>query len=283
MKKIVLLLLISAFTYTGYAQNAGTLTGMTVADFVETLSSVEGYFFIGKGEERDLSLTLGREPANDLNENQAKEMDWTSFNEAIVTVDDYGYAHGVAYGEALISTHDGDKQTNYVVFVCPKVSIVSPEGAIYSYHKIYNQQSRVQFTESKDWKINAITRDGVLIPDNSEKDGWYESDEAITSDVCFHVTMEHADNYPFENVKITVNGHKVTIADPVGYAGYMNNRPVSVKDMWGDELYGGTWPSEGTLKFKQGNEGIFFISIPNDQGGENQYKIIIEDKEDIDE
>lgn len=273
MKKILVLFFISAMACVGYSQNAGTLSGMTIEEFVEVLDDVKGYFFIGKGETRDLSLTLAREPNNDFDSaEQARDMDWYSYNDAIVSVNNTGFITGKAYGETILSTSNDGEIENYVVFVCPLITIVSPEGAIYSYHKVYNQKSRVQFTAGKDWEVNCVTRDGVLIGDSEiDAAGWYNSDESIDSDVRFHVTMAHKGN-TLQDVKITVDGQDVTIHAPEYMLQQYN---VEVLDMWNNSLYDGEWPSAGTLTFKSENKGIFTIII-TDGGIENLYKIIIE-------
>ena len=277
MKKFFLLLIISSITCMGFAQTSGTLSGMSINEFVGLLADVKGFFFIGKGESRDLSLTLDRDPNVDLDANSARKMDWHSYNEAILTVNENGYATGKHYGETIISTSDKNNVTNYVVFVCPKITVASPEGAIYSYHKIYEQDSHIQFTESENYEINCVTKNGVLL-DNAEisADGWYNSSEPVDSDIKFCVTMQGVyNNLKNDVVKITTDGLKVTIHAPESI---LNLRNIKVLNMWGHELYEGSWPSSGTLEFNEGNYGVFTILIPYD-GVDNMFKIITEKEE----
>lgn len=267
--------------------SSGAFQNVNIKQFVETLDGIQGYFFIGKNESRALSLTLEREPGNDFNDaSQVKAMHWSSLNPWVADVDDDGNISGMHYGETIITSDNNGEKTNYVVLVCPKITIVSPEGAIYSYHKIYNQKPHIQFTESKDFTVNCVLRhnsDGSVIDitDNIDENGWYNGeyveikdiDDQISEDVVLWVTMEGKNPAPnAPNVKITVDGQDVTIhSDDKS----IFNKNIVVTNIRKDVLYNSPWPAGGTLTFKPENKGVFFIEIP----GVNTYKIIIYDIE----
>lgn len=266
--------------YTTFAQGSSSFENMSIEKFVNTLDNIQGFFFIGKGENRALSLTLERDQTNDFEyAYQVSALHWSSLNPSVAFIDDDGNLDGINFGETIISSVDDEgNKTNYVVFVAPKVTIVSPEGAVYRYHKIYNQNSHVQFTQSKDYAINCVVRDGVDItesPSFNRETGWYTpDDDIITDDTTFWVTMEKrrspndSDAVIGSNVKVKVDGSKVTIETSDAS---LLKKKIKVMDMWGNTLYNNQWPSDGDLVFNPGNKGVFYIDIPD----VNTYKIII--------
>lgn len=290
--KILLICALPYVTLTGKAQaETHSAEKMSIEEYVKVLNSVDGFIFVGVGEERDITRTLGREPGNEMDQDDVKDLYWMSLNNEIVSVDKDadGMITGNSYGETIIQGIGEDFTLSYVVFVCPKVTVCSPEGGIYSYHKIFNQATRVQFTHSKDYVLNCVTRNGVDItnPENlkdgetfDEKTGWYESPDPITEDVEFHVTMEKRnDNDNMVNTDSDINilvdnNNIVTIDNPTAVAG----KTITVTDFWDNVLESNLDATTGVLTFKypEGGKnyvkkGVFFIEIE----GDNTYKILI--------
>lgn len=303
MKKIFLTLsLLIATTGASIANdefNDGLLENMDIKTFVSTLNDIEGYFFVGTDEVRDLSLTLSR-PDDSAEKEDYAAWTWKSMNPSIASMfrgeENAPMLTGVAYGETIISgteiKDDGTTDNhNFVVFVCPKITIVSPQGAIYSYHKVYNQNTRIQFTQSKEYSINAVLRidavhpEGLDITKDIHEDGWYESTDQITGDTVFWVTMEEnkeGDETTATGssaIRILVNEHLLTLTS--------DSKDEKVKDvlegnfeitnMWDTPLHQGTWPVDenGKRVLYFPSKGIFFVkSLVSNR----VYKIIVEDE-----
>lgn len=285
MKKICILTFLTVMTvFSGKANdefNDGLLENMDIKTFVSTLNNIEGYFFVGTGEERDLSLILSR-PDNTDDADVFAAMEWKTLNPTIAQLSNNESGapilRGGCFGETIVSateTKDGETIShNYVVFVCPLITIVSPEGAIYSYHKVYNQNTRIQFTQSRDYSINSVYRidnthpDGIDITEDIDKDGWYNSTENITDDTTFWVAMEsNNDEHDSEtakgasDIRVRVKGSDVILEgdNTTSLAGNFK-----VTDLWGKTLFDGTWPVDdnGTrcLSFYKNNQGVFFLT-----------------------
>lgn len=286
--KIVLICIMSGWTMTGRAEilNIGEISQVGIEQFVEILDGVDGFIFVGVGEQRDIARTLGRENdksvvAGNMDQTDVQELNWTTLNRDICNVDEFGMIEGKSYGETIIQGISDDGKTNlgYVVFVCPKITIYSPEGAVYSYHKIFNQATNVQFTHSKDYVINCVTRDGrdltKLLDEEKETfdaaTGWYTSTEPINSDTEFRVTMEarqdNNDNIVSDsNLSITVEGNNM-VFNP---ANEVSGKSITVKDIFDNLIYNGTI-SNGKLTIQDINKGILYVSIP----GDNVYKVLV--------
>lgn len=267
----------------------GTIENITVEEYVEILNGLDGFIFVGVGEDRDVSRTLGREPENGNEQSVYQGLTWTSLNPQIVSVDENGVITGQDYGESIIQgigkSDDGvdndDIDIAYVVFVCPKVTVMSPEGAVYSYHKIFDQQTRVQFTHSAGYAINAVTRDGKDITEDEafdKKTGWYISTDPIKEDACFCVTLEKTDAAS-ENVvkdstlKVLVNeGKSVTIVGPDDYI----NGEITITDLWGGVTKDASTGNSGSRKLAIGDDGaIKYDGIYELAIGDRTFKIII--------
>ena len=286
--KIVLICIMSGWTMTGRAEilNIGEISQVGIEQFVEILDGVDGFIFVGVGEQRDIARTLGRENdksvvAGNMDQTDVQELNWTTLNRDICNVDEFGMIEGKSYGETIIQGISDDGKTNlgYVVFVCPKITIYSPEGAVYSYHKIFNQATNVQFTHSKYYVINCVTRDGrdltKLLDEEKETfdaaTGWYTSTEPINSDTEFRVTMEarqdNNDNIVSDsNLSITVEGNNM-VFNP---ANEVSGKSITVKDIFDNLIYNGTI-SNGKLTIQDINKGILYVSIP----GDNVYKVLV--------
>ena len=274
--------------------NDGLLENMDIKTFISTLNNIEGYFFVGSGEDRDISLTLSR-PDGSGEQEDFVAMSWKSMNTTIARMsrgdNNVPILTGGAYGETIITALENNpdgttEKHNFVVFVCPKITIVSPEGAIYSYHKVFNQNTRIQFTQSDLYSVNSVLRidgahpEGLDITDEIQDDGWYESKEQITDDTIFWVAMESNDKEGESDtatgnsdIKIFVKGSNVTID---GDNENILNGTFTVTDLWNRVLYSGSWPKDNngtrTLTFNSSNKGVFFLtSAVNNK----TYKIII--------
>ena len=287
---ISLMLISSLGAYANDDFNDGLLENMDIKTFVSTLNDIEGYFFVGLKEDRDISLTLSRPDGSGDAKDYAK-WEWKTMNYTIAGLsrgeEDAPILTGGAYGETIITgtetKEDGTTDNhNFVVFVCPKITIVSPEGAIYSYHKVYNQNTRIQFTQSQKYSVNSVLRydgvhpEGLDITSYITRDGWYESTDQITGDTTFWVAMEEntkandsSTATGSSNLKVFVHGSDVTIEGNNSYT-------FTVKDILGKQLYKGTWPANGTLTFDADNQGVFFITCSDSNNTYKTYKIIID-------
>lgn len=292
MKKLITFLMLTVAVATGMSAQSygyGKIGQMDVATFVKTLDNVNGFFFIGVGEDRDLSLTLDREPNNALAQEDVINLHWVTINPDIASIQNLSSGiilSGNNYGETIVSSEEYDNEgnlvdkNNYIVFVCPKITIVSPEGAIYSYHKVYNQPTRLQLTQSNDYMINNVVRidnatgQRVDVTDRIDKaTGWYNSDEVITDDTTFWVAMEKRpavmpanDVVADSNAKVYVEGTVTRFDPPSAAAG----KRVKITDTWGNVLFNQAWPANGELDGGDNNVGVFTLEVQNG----STYKII---------
>lgn len=120
----------------------------------------------------------------------------------------------------------------FLVFVCPTVTVVSPEGAIYQHQKIYNQRMRVDFSHSEQYFVNCVIMEyegnkyditNMIAADPTDDminvNGHYMSTNRIRGDVSFTISMQDNKNYnnptnldksPF---RIQVCGKRVVVVD----------------------------------------------------------------------
>lgn len=212
MKHFFVFLMMS-LALSGFAEevNTGNKPGETItfgdkiAEVENILKSVEGYVFLelGKDKARDLAKTFDRtdkvvEEAADHNE--LRGMDWETQNPQIAKVDENGLIYGLSYGQTLLTLKNGDKNHYFIVFVCPTVTVISPDGVIYTHQKVYNEKMKVDFSQSDDYVINSVmaTYKGQSydVTDKIDESGHYESstdqgkDLRITSDVIYTITLE---------------------------------------------------------------------------------------------
>lgn len=176
----------------------GVING-NLDDVISLLKKVEAYVFLGVGETRDLKETLGRSnifdyEVKDLNDND--NVNWFVNNHDIATITDNGLIKGLKFGETVMKVNDEDNNDIYfAVFVCPTITVVSPEGVIYKYHKTYNQKVRLQLTQSQDYLINCVMMNGQDITafvdkSNGNGDGYFQSTEGVKDNLVFVISEE---------------------------------------------------------------------------------------------
>lgn len=206
MKKIFVAALLLPFALGAFAQEQNASGGaVSISDRIESvkqiLENIEGYVFLEIGEDkaRDLSETFGRTISvfEDYNSDQLKDLHWDSMNKDIAWFsNDNGNIFGKNYGETIVTVteKDGTKH-RFIVFVCPTVTVISPDGAVYTHQKIYNQKLKIDFSQSDNFNINTVmaSYDGQIfdVTDSIDpQNGHMESERQITSDVEFTVTLE---------------------------------------------------------------------------------------------
>lgn len=219
MKKFLLALLTVSLSLTASAENtpdesteSGSyrVTEDKLNEVIEQLKSIEGYVFISKGERRELSTVFQKAP--DIlgdDENEIKSHDWEIANSSIAELqNNEGTVLGVNYGQTSLTVTDDKGVVHYfVIFVCPTMTVVSPEGAIYTHQKVYGQHAKVSFTHSNDYLINCVMMnfqgevkditDKVAKETSDETgdtDGYYESEELVKDDMIFTVSMKNNPN-----------------------------------------------------------------------------------------
>lgn len=194
-KKILLLLIMSLLTLFSYSQTNINVSQEYIKTAVNKLSSIEGYIFLTKGQSRVLPVIFDRTDLADFS-----GVHYTSTTENIAAVNSQtGEVTGINYGETLLTIlDDKDTEHTFLVFVCPTVTIVSPEGAIYSHQKVYGQPMKIEFTQSKDYVINCVMAthgygDAYDVTDKiiDGENGKYISDDNITADVVYTISMQN--------------------------------------------------------------------------------------------
>ena len=211
MKKMLLVGLLMPFALAAGAQEQNdsriveNTIGHKIADVKEVLTSIEGYIFI---EQSKLGVDKSRNIANTLNRRTEKEkdhlteadlnnlLDWSVSNSSIASYDRATHTvTGHNYGETILTLTDANNKDHYfLIFVCPTVTVVSPDGAVYTHQKVYNQKMKVFFSESKYFDINCVLAqyDGKIYDitaDIDEHTGRYESKTPIQNDVRYTVTL----------------------------------------------------------------------------------------------
>lgn len=249
---------------------------LEVRQYVDLLNSIEGYVFISKGESRNLTLPFAR--TNEVFEgesiNSLTSMDWYSYNENIVSIDENGLITGNEFGEAIISAITKDNtEHRFIIFVCPTITVISPEGVIYKHQKIYNQKVKVYLTQSKDYIINCVLRDGIDVTNDVTKDGYYESEDLITDDFTLLLSEESRlnsdDVIGDSGIRIQVRGQEVSFVSDIN----LSNRKIIITGTNRDRvLYDEVLPSNNMIRFLSQNKGIFYINI---EGISEEFKIAI--------
>lgn len=294
------------------------IIGDKIAEIEGILRSVEGYVFLEKGPEkaRDLSSTFNRtdqvvEEAR--SQDHLQSMNWSTLNSSIAYVNDEGIITGYEYGQTLLTLENGDKKHYFIVFVCPTVTVVSPDGVVYTHQKVYNEKMKVDFSQSDDYVINSVMATyqerSYDVTDKIDINGHYESshedgsDLRITSDVVYTLSLEKepADHVVSKSPYrwLVANGAiQLASSDPVGKpltrskledlkvtVSVMRNTDIHGVSMKEDTVYG--WMPLSTffdsnlndgvidLDFKF-NQGIYNISLKDSKTGEEySYKIVI--------
>ena len=259
---------------------------------LDVLNSIEGYVFIEKGADksRDLTATFTRTDAATeagINADDLKALDWRAYNENIVEVTDEGVITGLKFGETIVEMTEEDGTIhNYIVFVCPTVTVISPDGVIYTHQKIYNQKMKIDFSQSAKYVINCVMAeyDGNVydVTDMIDPEtGHYESNDQITSDVYYTVSMERDldDNFLSKTpIRVMVaNG----VVEFVAEEGLLENSTIEMTDLKGGVILAGAASSyvdfggETPRLTPEIAEGIYFLNVTVAGGETYNYKIII--------
>lgn len=198
-------------------ENSGNENGIIgwrkdMKEIVKILSNVEAFVFLEKDDERDLKQTFGRTDKIEFNNvTDYKDLLYEVGNNAVAEINyDTGEIKGIGFGETIIkitNPKDNDNEHYFLAFVCPKITVKTPEGVVYSYPKMYNHRAKITFTASDQYMINTVLRDGVDItekvaPDKDGKDdGYYLSSNPITDDATFVISEESVpDDYDGQTV-----------------------------------------------------------------------------------
>lgn len=290
MRKILLTFLVTAFA-TSMAHAAGTTDAETTApvestNVVELLNSVEGYIFLTPGEQysRDLRNTFTRTDEVFSGEGVASlaRMSWRVFNDEIAEVSDEGIIVGKSFGNTMLRVTDLDNVNHYfIVFVTPTITVVTPEGAVYTHQKIYNDKAHIKISQSREYIINCVMLKGeesaeaeditikedVFIMHETENDGYgygeYISEKEVTNNFTLTVTLEERRTNNVTGYRVQVDGMVVKIVkksdgSPVG------GKPVTITSVNGNVVYAGKFPESGELQFNPDVTGVYFLSFDNE-------------------
>lgn len=315
MKKRLIWALIMPFALSGLAQDNIPSTGTSsiqdrIESVQEVLSNIEGYVFLelGDGKERNLSDTFGRsnQVMGELNSDQLQALDWEVVNRDIVEISNEGKIRGLKYGETLMTVTDKNKEKHYfIVFVCPTVTILSPDGAIYTHQKIYNEQMKVDFSQSDNFVFNCVMAkydgrvyditDMINTDPNQGVVGRYISNDRIKSDVFYTITLEEEpDDILIGKSPIrlgVMNGimrlMSADSAKPLTYD-YLKNLQITASTMSVErnqivekQVFSSTGAK--SIEFNGDdyvlnipfNDGLYFIKLKDNKGNLYNYKVII--------
>lgn len=339
MKKILIVAMValSMFSMKTAAQSVGTGATETpdlkhMSYIITLLEKVEGSVFLTPGEPRDLSdiFTRTDEVLPDMNEGQVQDMEWYSYDTNIAKFpwyekDKEGVENkieaktpseiwGLNFGETIIRGSKIDRKTNtidehyFLAFVCPTITVVSPDGAIYRHQKVFNQKARVNFTQSNKYVLNTVQLykgdnaepediTDLVAPDPNDTDnengtdGYFETQGGVVENMKFVLSMESiTDDYEGgvignSNLKVYVQGKTVKFVQTDGNhnIAMCNVEIYSIKKIpdtngLNEKLYDGnpqatSDPSVATITFNESNAGVFFIKV---EGYTPVYKIVME-------
>lgn len=321
MKKILIvaMALLSMFSMKIAAQSVGTGASETpdikhMIYIITLLEKVEGSVFLTPGEPRFLSdiFTRTDEVLPEMSGKQIEDMDWYCYDTEIATIDNKtSEINGLKFGETLIRGTRKDKENNilkehyFLAFVCPTISIVTPEGAIYRHQKVYGENLHLTFSESLDYVLNTVQLykgDNPIPEDITDKvaadkndknpangtDGYYESDYGVTENLKVVLAMESRPT-GFDGVvgtsglRLYVDGKTVKFVQTDGNAN-IATRNVEVfsietddkkvnKKIYDGNPQAGTKGSEASITFNDTNAGVFFIKVAD---YDPVYKIVME-------
>lgn len=292
MKKWLLTLLMIPAAIFAFAQDIVDEAKMKRT--LELFGNIEGYVFIEKGENkaRELSETFARTDSVLTNSTVAdlKDMSWNVYNDFIARINDTGKIVGRNYGQTLIELTEADETVhNFIVFVCPTVTIISPDGVVYTHQKIYNQKMKVDFTHSANYSINCIMVDfdgeTYEITDNVDPiTGHYESTAHITNDVSYTITMEENPNNVVIGeapIKLRVVNGIIEFSTRNKSLDYLKECSIFVSDINGTEILSDkldnciSYDSEYPEFIHSLDDGIYFVKIDDNDNNAYNYKIII--------
>ena len=272
-----------------------TFAGMTFDELINILENLQGQVFLSKGETRELANIVANSTSIS-NVANAKDLTWSTLNKGIVDIDESeGTIEGVNFGQALVQVHEPSATVPdfYIgVYVCPTITVKSPEGAIYTHQKMYNSRAKLQLTHSPDWLINCVMCNGEDITQmvSETGNGWFdtslfpeEEKQNVKNDLTLVVSMEtrmkHNDGDDViadSDINLQVYPETMTLrfTDGVGnLKTTLIGRTISIKDITGKELYGSPLPEECEIVFLSNNKGVFYVGI---EDVDQDFKIIME-------
>lgn len=226
MRKLLLVLALAAASVPAFAATddsgadqydimpLAAVDNVTMHDVVEMLQNIQAFVFLNSGEDRDFTDVFARSKTifTDVSKETLQSYKWEVANDKIATVHtETGILTGGEFGETFLTVTDNNGEEHlFAVFVSPCVTVLSPEGVIYKYQKMYNQPVRVRFTSGKNYHINCVMAKGIGETDedkakfvnitdavdgeNIEDDGWLEYIEEklhpVKNDLVFIVSEE---------------------------------------------------------------------------------------------
>lgn len=266
-----------------------TVTGGTIANnidinqFIDLIEHVEGHVFLSKGETRNLTNIVYFSDAIQPEGGQPELLNWTVANRAIADINyQTGEITAKEFGLTYVIAHNSlGEDFNIAVFVCPTITVHSPEGAIYTYQKIYNTPAYIQLTQSNEYLVNCVMNDDDDVTDQVNEDGTFQSEGPVRSDMHLTVSLEERikDNEDGENVlgrsglNLRVNPVKHTLEfyDPDNKIA--NKAKVTITDYDGNVRYNEPMPADKRITFLEGVQGVFNVKIAGIPG---DFKIIMQ-------
>lgn len=273
---------------------------------LDVLKDVQGYVFLSSGESRSLETLFDGSDVFDLTKEEIKELQWTSAKPEVVEIHpENGMLSAKSFGNSLVTAKNPvlGHEFHVVVFVCPTVTVKSPEGAIYSYQKIYDYPAKINFSKSKDYMLNCVmlkigANDPIDITDAvsydldengkivENSDGYYNS-EPIRENIVFTVSMEKrikeneegdSDVVGASGINIRVSGHRVEFVkfkegteEPD--MNFFKNKKVTINDIYNRTVYDQIMHEDNVINFLSGSKGVFIVKIQQVPG---DFKIIID-------
>ena len=327
MRKILTVLLATAFAMNLCAQTQGDIDtqgsagkNLNMDGIIEKLEKSEGYVFLGKDDQRNLrdifhrsdKIGMGGEDKPALND--VLDYHWEVANEGIATLQrdtkaEAIYVKGTKFGETFLTATlpNSTEVHHFAVFVCPTITVLSPEGVVYSYHKTYNQPAKIELTQSKEYHINCVmmkrgdsdsdweditakvaygrdSNDDLVVND---KDGYYESKDPIASDMIFVISEESSKDYGNNTgggsdlgvvgqsgLNLQTIGHEIKVVYDGNREGTEKGASVDLSNANIEITDAGNVPVSLSSQNQLGNGkiyidglGIFYITINNTQGG----------------
>lgn len=174
---------------------------------------------------------------------------------------------------SYINKMEDTKTVNdFMVFVCPTVTVQHGSGAIYSHHVVYNSAPTLSLNAGNGYRIAGATHGKTDIYDEiMANDGKYVPAEPITSNSVINLALEETDNGPTTgadavfndpNIRILVNGHTVNIV------GVDSNTVVRMYNIAGAKLFDEVnYPNIEVI-----DAGVYIVEI---DGQPNTYKIVV--------
>ena len=323
MRKILTVLLATACVLGAQANEIATLAARSansMTDVATMLEQTQAFIFLSKGEERNMHDIVDRSGSLKAsifgNENATadwSEFTWTLSNPDIAEIDvtpSGAVLLGKAFGETFLTitdTRDGSEY--YFVILCsPMITVISPEGVVLRYPKMYEQPARINITQSRDYVINCVMVKGFgngysweditnkvnrgKDPDDDDdldanlENGYFESKETITDNLVFVITHEssehHADGDNVvgkSGINLQLAGKDLTVVDNRGET---STRLANAKFTYTNVQ---KTSKEGTLdqdgKFTFPEEGIFFIEFDSSEI-KGTFKIFVVDLASLD-